>query len=147
MNPVPSSVESGRRDGVSLGPSSAGVSRVREMNNSSEGWLDLVDTFRSARLPVPPVPESLRDDVEAVEQWNWGTQPLRRQAMYDLAPSLVERLVALPKPCFAVSHGGGRYERHFVDPGRALAIARRALSATPSEFGCGEQSGPGQGAR
>lgn len=76
------------------------------MGDRGAGWLDLVSTFQSATLPIPPVPESLRDNVEVIERWNWGTLRLSRQAMYYLEPNLVEQLVAQPEPFFAVSHGG-----------------------------------------
>ncbi len=70
-------------------------------------WDELVATFTSSGLPVPPVPESLRPALRAPSPWCWTTRDIDPFQMYMFAPEYLADVVAGRVPDYvAVSHAG-----------------------------------------
>jgi hypothetical protein len=72
-----------------------------------DAWADLAATFRSAKLPVPPVPEAMRDRLRSPEKWCWTTGTATSSGMYmDVFEYLDDVLAGRVDEEVSVSHGG-----------------------------------------
>lgn len=82
-------------------------------SGSSSGWDDLVATFTSAGVRVPPVPAPLKPYLERRDEWFWSTRELERGDLYD--PQLLEEEVTSPVPDYvAIAHVGHGVNSYFV---------------------------------
>jgi hypothetical protein len=71
------------------------------------GWPGMRQAFETHGLPIPPVPRSLRPELQAFGPWNWGTRDCSPEIMYHLEPRLLKRLIAGDVPhLMAISHFG-----------------------------------------
>jgi hypothetical protein len=75
-----------------------------------DGWTDLVETFRSRGLPVPPVPASLRPALKRRGPWCWATSDgVTGLGMYSWSMEEVEAVLTgqgARHSYLAVSHAG-----------------------------------------
>jgi hypothetical protein len=72
----------------------------------ADGYQDLVRTFASAGLELPPIPEVLRPRLRRLDDWVWATRPIVPLEMY-LFGEYIEELFREPVADYvAVSHAG-----------------------------------------
>ncbi len=75
------------------------------------GWNDLVATFTSAGVPVPPIPAALQPYLERRDRWFWSKRDLERGELYD--PQLLMDEATSPLPDYVaitrVGHGVTSY--------------------------------------
>ena len=87
-------------------------------SNPLGGVDDLLATFQSAGLPVPPIPQHLAGAVRRIDDWLWATQSLERMDMYTL--KCVESAYDSSDDLLAVSHGGHGVNSYFLTYGLVL---------------------------
>jgi hypothetical protein len=82
-------------------------------SGSASGWEDLVATFMSAGVPVPPIPSLLKPHLVRREEWFWSTRDVDRAELYD--PRLIEQEATSPVPDYvAIAHIGHGANSDFV---------------------------------
>jgi len=82
-------------------------------SGSASGWDDLVATFATAGVPVPPIPAALKPYLERRDEWFWSTRDIDRSDLYD--PSLIEREATWPTPDYvAITHVGHGVNSYFL---------------------------------
>lgn len=82
-------------------------------SRSADGWDDLVATFTSAGVSVPPIPAALRPYLERRDEWFWSTRELARGELYD--PQLLMAEATSPVADYvAITHVGHGANSYFV---------------------------------
>lgn len=82
-------------------------------SRSADGWDDLVATFTSAGVSVPPIPAALRPYLERRDEWFWSTRDLERGELYD--PQLLMEEATSPVVDYvAIAHVGHGVNSDFV---------------------------------
>lgn len=82
-------------------------------SGSASGWEDLVATFTSAGVPVPPIPAALKPHLDRRDEWFWSTREMDRSELYD--PRLINEEATYPVPDYvAIAHVGHGVNSYFV---------------------------------
>jgi hypothetical protein len=77
------------------------------MKAVATGWQSLVESFEAERLPVPPVPSTLRAALRQQESWCWATREVSSTDMYLFRPYPVHGVFAgQATDHVAVNHSG-----------------------------------------
>jgi hypothetical protein len=80
---------------------------------SASGWEDLLGAYSGAGLPIPPIPEGLRSELDRLDEWLWATRAIERWDLYN--PGAFLRAVTFDGPdSVAIAHTGHGVNSYFL---------------------------------
>jgi hypothetical protein len=89
-------------------------------------WDNLVATFTTSGLPLPPIPRPLRSELRLTADWCWSTRDISPMSMYMFDSSFIQDILADRVDDYAAichaGHGVNSYGINFHLVYRQLAI-------------------------